>query len=320
MYRSEFDKILAKGNIPKAIMFFGESLFFIDRYIEILKNRVQPDEVTTFYNFDYNFQSAKGSISQGSLFASRQILIIKSEKEIANSELQELIKIATSSEDSYFLYIFYGERSPKNQKLFSPNFVRFFNPNFYESRNILLEESRRIGVSIPIQGIDRLIYRTNNNLSIAVQELEKLSKLQKTISVEEIDKFVAPPIDIGLDNYIHYFLRSGEYRQLVSYIETQSIDEVAIFSYSAKYLEEIYYFRTALERGKKLDSLSVLGRKLPPKVERERVEMAKKLDLELISKLLYLMAEGELNLKSGEVKDKKMFLIQKLIEIGKLLK
>ena len=320
MYRSEFDKILQRGDIPKAIMFFGESLFFIDRYIELFKSRVQPDEVTTFYNFDYNFQSAKSSISQGSLFASRQMLIIKSEKEIANSELQELIKIATSSEDSYFLYIFYGDRTPKTQKLFSPNFVRFFNPNFYESRNILLEESRRAGVSIPIQGIDRLIYRTNNNLSIAIQELEKLSKLQKTISIGDIDEFVTPPIDIGLDRYIHHFLRSGEYRQLVSYIETQSIDEVAIFSYSTKYLEEIYYFRTALESGKKLDSLSILGRKLPPKVERERVEMAKKLDLELIAQLLYLMAESELSLKSGEVKDKKMFLIQKLVEIGKLLK
>jgi len=321
LYQREFNKILESGNIPKALMLFGEVHFLIDRYFKLIKERINPDEVTIFYNFDYSFESARGSISQGSLFANTQMLVIKSEDKLPTKELKELIKTAQQSENSWFIYLFYGDNFKDNQKAFGDKFVRFFNPKPYEIKDIIFSEVGKRDFQISEDGVEKLIYLKNSNLALIVSEIEKLANYgKKSLEAQDIIKLVSPSGDVELDRVIGYFFRSGDFGKLVKYVSLHGVDEVMVVAYMSKFVEELYIFRSAIEMGESLSSLSLLGRKLPPQVEREKIAMGRRFNLIQIEKFLFTIMRSEVEFKSGEVGDKTSLLVERLIEIAKIIR
>ena len=79
MKRPDLDKAIEQGSLPNAVMLFGESHFLIDRYIKRIAD-VPDANVLSFYHDEYDFESAKTHLSQGSLFGGRNVLIVKNEK------------------------------------------------------------------------------------------------------------------------------------------------------------------------------------------------------------------------------------------------
>ena len=64
----------------------------------------------------------------------------------------------------------------------------------------------------------------------------------------------------------------------------------------------------------------VLGIKLPPKIENNRIELAKKISFKTISKMLYFSMNAESQLKSGKYGNRESLSISILSEIEKLFK
>lgn len=321
MYQKDLDLMFKKKKVPKALMLFGESHFLIDRYFISFKNYFSVDEIFTYYNFDYDFQSAKNSISQGSLFADKTMLVIKSEKKIPTIELQKLIKIVEDNDNSYFIYLYYGEYVKDINKAFLTtsrfsDFARFYNPTFETTQHIISQEILKRNFYISNEGILQLIYLKNSNLSIIISEIEKLSNYgNKNIGINEVSESVLPSGDIGTDVAISKFFNSGNYRQLLEFVDSQHIDEILLISYMIKFIEEIYLFRSAYERGDDSTSLSVLGRKLPPQIEVEKQKTAKRFNLMQVEKILIILMDTELKFKTGKVGDKSAFFIERIISM-----
>jgi len=324
MYQRDFDKLLRNKKIPKNIMLFGESHFLIDRYFEKLKSILSVDEIFTFYDFDYNLESARGSISQGSLFAETTLLVIKSEQKIANKDLKILIESVKKSDASFFIYLYYGENFKDSQKSFistenSTNFVRFFNPNFRDIQNIIYSEIKDKKIGISQDGINQLIHLKNSNLSLILNEITKIANYgKKNFEKDDILQIVSPSGDIELDKIIHYFFSSKDFSKLLQFIELKNLDEIMTIAYMVKFIEEIYLFRSAFERGENSDAFSVLGRKLPPHVEQQKQENWRKFNLNQIEKLLILLMKAELKFKSGKVGDKSSYFAKVLISASKI--
>jgi len=324
MYQREFDKVLRSKKIPKSLMFFGESHFLIDRYLEKVKSMISADDIFTFYDFDYNLESAKSSISQGSLFSETTLLVIKSEQKISNKDLKILIDSLKNSDSSYFLYLYYGDNFKDVQKSFLPkekgvNFVRFFNPNFVDIQNIIYNEAKERDIQISQDGINQLIYLQNSNISLILGEITKIANYgKKNLNKEDILNIVSPSGDIELDRIINFYFNSKNFSKLIQFIDLKNIDEVMTISYMVKFVEELYLFRSAFERGENSDALSVLGRKLPPHVEQEKQENWRRFSLHQIEKILILLMKAELKFKSGKVGDKTSFFSQMLISISRI--
>ena len=107
MYQSEFDKNLQKGAISNSFVFYGESLFLIDRYIKMLSN-IEDASILNYNQDEYDFNSAKAHLSQASLFGGRNVLIIKTHKKVPKKELDELIELTKKQPGAYFIYGYYG--------------------------------------------------------------------------------------------------------------------------------------------------------------------------------------------------------------------
>ena len=79
MYKNELDNHIRNASVSNSFVFFGESNFLIDMYTKMMTT-VEDANILNFYYDEYDFNSAKDHLSQGSLFGDRNILIVKSSK------------------------------------------------------------------------------------------------------------------------------------------------------------------------------------------------------------------------------------------------
>ena len=147
MYKREFDQHLIKNSFSNALMFFGESHFFIDKYVSMLSD-VQDVSKLTLYHDEYNFNAAQAHLSQASLFGDANLLVIKSEKKIPKTDLDKLVELCKKNPTNRFIYAYYGSDYKTSDKSFSAKdtgmSVRFFTPNHSEAINCLSEEAKSI--------------------------------------------------------------------------------------------------------------------------------------------------------------------------------
>ena len=81
MNRQELDRHLQNNSAPRAMALFGESHFLIDRYANRL-SQIEGASVLSLYHDEYDFNTAKAHLSQGSLFGDQNLLIVKHEKKL----------------------------------------------------------------------------------------------------------------------------------------------------------------------------------------------------------------------------------------------
>jgi DNA polymerase-3 subunit delta len=310
MYREGLEKIMRDENLPRDLMLFGEN-FFIDYYYEKIRNYYNADEVEVIYSFEYQFQTARSTLSGGSLFGDKTLLVLKSETKIPNSDLKELRKLISKT-DNFLLYLFYGD-GREVQKAFGDNFARFFKPNYNESFQFISEESAKAGVILNPEEIQKIYYLKSGDLSQIYGELQKISNLGiENVREIGIENVVSKSGEIEGDKIANHFFKTGDWKKSIQLLEEFEIDQIEFLSILQRNLHDIYLFRSSLELQKSLDSLSVLGRKLPPEIENQKIVFAKKFSLKKISQMLYLTAKEDLRLKSGKSGDK-------TLEIGKML-
>lgn len=83
MYKNEFDNCLRQNKIYKSYMFYGQSIYLIERYaLDIAKVLAQGDDIEKLYFDEYDFKDAKNKLLQSSLFSNSNVLLIKIDKKI----------------------------------------------------------------------------------------------------------------------------------------------------------------------------------------------------------------------------------------------
>ena len=107
MRRQDLDKLIQVKKSPRAIMFYGESHFLIENYTKKMTQLVDAEILSLYYD-EYDFSSAKAHLSQGSLFADANLLIIKNDKKIPKADLEKLVELTLKNSNNYFIYAYYG--------------------------------------------------------------------------------------------------------------------------------------------------------------------------------------------------------------------
>jgi len=192
MYRNELESII-KDKLPNCILLYGDNSFFFDYYTALYKERLDAKEdlLEHFYD-EYNFEQAKGYLSQDSLFGGVNLYIVRSAKKIPKKELDYLINAVKKNSNNYFLYIYEGGSS--NAKSLQSSFskknsaiwVRFFEPNMREASEFATKKAQELGLNITPYAINHLLNVLNLNMALITKELEKLSILQKPIEAGDI--------------------------------------------------------------------------------------------------------------------------------------
>ncbi len=322
--KQDFERLLQQGKIPRAMMFFGESAFMIDYHAKRLCDLWgAEDDIFSLYHQDYNFADAKAHISQGSLFGGNNILLIKNDKKVPKKELDELISYVGKSPTNFLIYCYYGSDYKTSNKSFSPKVgadsIRFFNPYFNEGKNILRQEAKHLNLQINDDAITHLLLSQNSNLSLACNELEKLSILQTPIHAKEVDELVFPLAEVKLDQLIMALIEKKDFRSNLQRLLETGENEIQIITAISNFITQLFLFHTYIKVNGIIDSAAVLGYKLPAFIEKERAALSIRFKLRTYERVLEHLLSTELALKSGGNKDNNAILLSALLKLQTLL-
>ncbi len=322
MYKKDLDGLIASSNLPKSILLYGEA-FFTDYYsLKILPIFGDRDNILSFYYDEYHFESAKSFIAQPSLFGDVNILYIRAEKKIAKKELDKLVELCQKNPNSYFLLHFTGsdqvgkDLAKSFTKKRGGDFVRFFKPNISQAIILLKEEAKKQQLQIENFALQHLFVLQNEDLSLSIKELEKLSILNKPISVDDIDTHVYGMGELSLDEFIGKLLKKEDIREsLYTILESGSSDEIRIINAISNYITQLMLFHIYIKVHGRYDAIAILGYPLPPQLIKSRAAQSIKMKIETFQKLLKHLIESEHRLKYSQNIDKNSYLISTLIKL-----
>jgi DNA polymerase-3 subunit delta len=319
MYKREFDQHLAKKSFSNALMFFGESHFFIDRYTALLGN-IEGASKLTFYYDEYNFTSAHAHLSQASLLGDANLLIIKSEKKVPKAELDKLVELCKKNPDNRFIYAYYGSDYKTSDKSFKENgmSVRFFAPNHAEAITFLHEEAQKIGLRIDKFTLNHLLGLQNQDLSLAAAELDKLALIDREISTKDIDTLVYGVAQVPLDQLITKILSKHDFKKNLEQILQSGEDEIKIITALSSFVTQLYLFNIYIRINGAPDSQAILGYTLPQHLLSERANFSLKFKPSHYKALLELLLSCELKLKSSNI-NKEAILFSTLLKLQKII-
>jgi len=320
MYKNELDKHIQNSSVSNSFVFFGESIFLIDMYTKMLTN-IEDANVLNFYHDEYNFNSAKAHLSQGSLFGGSNVLVIKSEKKVPKKELDLLIDLCEKNPDNVFVYAYYGSDHKTYTKAFSKKStmsVRFFHPKDYEAQNIIMQVAKEKNVNINKFTISHLLNIHNGDVALSCNEIDKFRVYDREITTKDVENLVYGLSAINIDDFIKKVLHKKEFTDDLQNILEHGEDEVRVLTAITSYLTQLYMFNIYIRVNGAPNALDILGYPAPKFVVDEKAALCLRFKPHTYSKLHELLLESELKMKSSNI-DKSAILLSTLIRVQKLI-
>lgn len=326
MYKNHLDTAIRNKALPKSLLLYGEE-FFSNHYAKLIIPMIgDKDNVLSFYFDEYNYDSAKNFVSQASLFGDVNILYIRTDKRVPKKELDNLVLLCQKTPTSYLIYQFSGEDKAAKEltksfgKKKSADFVRFFKPHLGDAMGVLKYYSDKLGLDIDNYALQHLFMVQNEDLSLSVNELSKLSILDKKIISADIDKYVYGMGEMAMDDFIAKFLQKEDITsQLQLLLDSGGNDEVKIINAIQAYMVQLFMFHTYIKVHGRYDVLEILGFPLPQNLAQQRAAQCIKINLASYQKILKHLLEAEYTLKKMPNIDKNSYTYSALIKLQSYL-
>jgi len=154
--------------------------------------------------------------------------------------------------------------------------VRFFKPSFYEAKKEAIEFVKDEKIDIDENALSHLVLLLDNDLELILAEIGKLSLRNSTIGTKEIDDLVYPLTTVNLERFFHELLSKKPVVSILKKIEEET-NEIQILVGLQNYVQQLFMFHSFVKISGRFDSREVLGYRLPPAIERERLSLALKI-------------------------------------------
>jgi DNA polymerase III subunit delta len=304
MYKNQFDKEVSQNNFYNAYMFYGDCDYLVEKYASNISSILSNgEEINKIYFDEYNFKDCSNFLSQSSLFSATNILYVKTVKKIPKKEIDELIAICNTNTDSKIIFACIGESDFKTMaKSFTKKThsveVRFFTPNDNEAINILNQEVKSKNLQCGVGELQYLYNMHQKDLSLCINDLTKLSILQKPINISAIN---AQVFGMGAINIEEFFLKlfSGQAinKDLYMILE-EGMNEVQLINQTLSFIQQLFNINTYVKLYGKLDIIEIWGYKLPAPIANARANVAMKYNQFDILEMLEFFQNIELQLKT----------------------
>ena len=324
MYKREFEALVKAGKAPKSTLLYGACAYqnnVLAQQLLTLLN-AQSEEKVMMYFDEYAFTSAKNFLSQSSLFGDRNILIIKTDKTIPTKEIETLVALCAKNDSSYFIFQYFGEDKKATpltkhfDKQTNGAFVRLFKAEMNEALQMLQNHANTIGLSIDRYTLQHLYMIHMEDLSLCINEFEKLLVLDKEIGINEIDTLVYGLGSVSMDHFITKLLEKKDIKEdFERLIEGDGIEEIRIINAIQTHLSQLFLFHAYIKLHGAFDAKAILGYPLPPHIASKRSQHEIKIDLATYHKLSNQLIDAEYRLKKSGNVEKTSYLLSSLIKL-----
>ncbi len=285
MYKEELNRLIEEGKIPRYLFLFGEDGFFLEIYLKKILKSIKGAEVYKIYFDEYEFNKAKNILIQNSLFASKNLLLLK-HTFLSKDEVKALIEAVKSNSNSYFILVVegYSKRLKELAKLFNNNYCIFFKPTFKEAFLFFDNWLKKEGIGLDRKKLINLIEAFNGDLFLIYNELKQFKESShfEFDGVVEVEKVVK---DFLLYNKI-------DWKKLLE------VNEIELFVFLFRYIKNLFFIQSYIKiYGKKPNSKDIFGFNMPKAVFEDMLNSALKIDFKKFKDIFKILIEAEFDFK-----------------------
>ena len=309
MYKNVFDKELATGTTYNGYMFYGLCDYLSEKYANDISVKLAAgDDIYKVYFDEYNFKDCVNYLSQSSLFASNNVLMIKTIKKIPKKEIDELISICNTNPDSYIVLSCIGSADLKTMaksftKKTSSVEVRFFTPTDQEALHILNSVCQNKNLQCGFGELQYLYNMHQKDLNLCVNDLDKLSILDKPISVNIINAQCFGMGAVSIDDFFNKLFTGVNINKDLYMILEEGMNEINLINQTTGFIQQLFNINSYLKLYGQLNVIEIWGYKLPLNIANTRASIAMKFKQEDFLRMLTFFQNLELELKTKNTLD-----------------
>lgn len=326
MYKNEFDNKLRQNEVFNAYMFYGQSSFLIDYYTNLVADSLgSKDEIEKLYYDDYNFKYAKDKLLQSSLFASNNILIIKIEKKLPKKEVSELIEACAINPDSTVIFACMGDSDFRTMggyftsKLKAVS-VRFFAPYANEAVKLIENHGRSLNLNYEMSALNHLYFMHRQDLSLCVNDLEKLAVLNEKITTNTINKHCFGIGAINFEDFLHNLISAQDISEELEILLEEGMNEIYLLTQVTSFVQQLFMISSYARVFGAPNAKEILGFVPPKNVWEKKTRLAINIKPKKFLELLTYLLNIELELKSSKISDSNLYLQACLRKISVLIR
>ncbi len=294
MYKKEFDNL---EQVPNNLLLYGNS-FYLKEYEKKLLERFKNANVVKIYFDEYDFEEIKSYLLESSLFGDVNVVVLKHNKFPSN--LDKLVKLNSSN---YFFFFYYSNKIPQNNP-FGKNFVRFFEPTLKDVVLYIEKMAKKLDLHITHEA--KLFLAKSVSPEFLEEELKKLSIYSKEIVLEDIKKLVFVYKEESFEDLAVSILKGEEFKDKLKNL-LEIVDFRRILPFVIKYVRELYEYNLYFKKTGNSSLEGYLGYKLPPQIEKQRIELSLKFREKDYFELLKNLLHFELKMRNSDKEKQAIF-------------
>jgi len=304
MYKNQFDNEFKSNVIYNAYMFYGQCDYLVDIYSNNVAQKLSGGEdIRKIYFDEYNYKECENFLSQSSLFSATNILMIKTIKKIPKKELDTLISICNTNQDSFLIVSGIGETDFKTMaKSFTKKTkgceVRFFNPNDQEAIHILNDITHQKNIECGFGELQYLYNMHQKDMSLTVNDLNKLSILQTPITANIINAQCFGMGAVSIDDFLNKLFTGQNINKDLYMILEEGMNEINLINQTTSFLQQLFNINSYLKLNGQLNIVEIWGYKLPTHIANTRASIAMKFNNDEFLEMLNFFSNLELELKT----------------------
>lgn len=314
MYKNEFDNLLRQNKTFSAYMFYGQSSFLIEHYaLKVALSLGSSDEIEKIYYEEYDFKNCKNKLLQSSLFASKNILIIKVDKKIPKAEVTDLIQACNTNPDSVVIFCCMGDSDFKAMEAYfslktNSVCVRMFAPFANEALKIIEEEAKKLNLQYEVSALNHLYFMHRHDLGLTINDLKKLAILNETISSKVIDQQCFGFGAVSLEDFLFNLLSSGSIKKDLYALLEEGVNEVYLVTQITAYVQQLFMINAYARTIGIPDAKEILGFVPPKKIWEDKCKLAISIHPKKFQAMLEYLNNLELELKTLKINDQNAYV------------
>lgn len=275
MYKKDLDTYLTKST-PKAALLYGESNFFIDFYTKKIIAKIPDANVSTFYFADYQLDATLDILSQGSLFGDKSIVVLKLDSKLPKKDIDLLLESIKNTENTLIINFYHSESKTPVQyaqdcRTFASAFkgdgvieVRFFAPNMTDNMTLLKQKAKELNLQIQDNLLLFILQMQNNDISLALSELEKYQNYDEVITKELVENLSYGLGSISIDDFFDIFFEKRDFLPTYEKMQEEGLDSNDLLKEMERYFFILFMFSAyAKTHQNNVDAKEILGYQPP---------------------------------------------------------
>jgi DNA polymerase-3 subunit delta len=314
MYRNEFDNLLRQGKTFDAYLFYGQSTYLVDRYTNKIANKLCVDEVALKLYFDeFNVKEAYNILSQSSLFSSNNTLIVKLDKPLNKKDTTTLIQACNTNSDSTIIFSCIGDAEFRTMdKYFSPKTnsvaIRMFSPYPAEALKLIQDEAKLLNISYDISALQHLYMMHKEDLSLCINDLQKLAILDHTINTNDVDQHCFGFNCINLEDFIFNLISLQNINEDIKELLESGTNEIYILNQITTYIQQLFMISAYARTIGQPNAKEIFGFAPPKQIWEKKSRLAISIKPQQYLDMLKFILDIELELKSSKIDQPKIYL------------